>query len=1075
MGSSTIQFNPNNAEFSGQLIFGVTKKVYSAMQKVAEKNMVTATYLLCSISKQFDYFLLSRSSGDGDQPAYKIYSPIGVFTFVEDKEDPDRYTLVNFQKNSLVLQNEAMRYGITVSIPNGVIFQVRLKEQNIFKDIFRGQLYDTDTLEPDLGNQIVFKDILLNKCFDVKEAVPDTSYKAPKTDKQNDEAWRQQCQTETPREMEKLLDTAENYAELASQLEQEKARASGKVLYSDIRPVLQAQQADRICYEFILAQKGLDETLFKQGGMIELADTNEEIHSAEIVEMIREDPDDEESSVVSICALFTDQIDINMFDRQSGFTPSFSDVNKEVQEAAIARIRTFESDAAFNLKDLYTGNVDSSSNVSGLKQVVEKLNQKKYPPNASQIHAITEAIKTDDMYLVMGPPGTGKTTVILEWVKYFVLQAHMRVLVSSKNNKAVDNVLARLAEEKEISTLRIGSEAKLQEDVRPYMFENRIKTMRQDIISQVKERQDEVAKTAELWQLGTENVISYIKRVNEVYKYKRIFDEDSAELSKRNVVFWLDEENIKDCENRIREYAAQNEEMQKIIDKPGTLRKAVYSLYFGKLKKKIRKNDELCAHLKLLIEKYQKEKAVIKEDYDKKYAKYLESKKRYELEAQKCPIRPLLEVARFPLDKNRPGNWVYAPLIDEIQNCIKNKKDITPEINDRVRANYRNVMTYYDVTNKWKACVESQQNYALENLLLDSVDLVGATCIGIQSKKRFKDMRFDVTIIDEAGQIQVHDALVPLSLSPKFIMLGDQKQIPPMAGPEMVAACEENNIDTNLLKKSLFEVWYSMTPDSCKIMLDTQYRMPGDIADTISEWFYDGKYISPPFKRDISMNDLMLSSLSDRTYILIDTSDAPNRHEYKIPEKGSNNELEAAIAADLVKIRLLEIGKMPPEKQEKAVHEIGVISAYKAQVKLIRQKLTTILPEETVRELAASLDSFQGQERDLIIYSFTKSSEVSPNKRRIGFLNELRRLNVAMSRCKKGLVMIGDMEFLQGCRHMDVDEDGNEIYDQSEKQFSDFVRKMYTDVTEKNRGQRFTYREFKEKSEEILSHGYDRH
>ena len=169
MGSSTIQFNPNNAEFSGQLIFGVTKKVYSAMQKVAEKNMVTATYLLCSISKQFDYFLLSRSSGDGDQPAYKIYSPIGVFTFVEDKEDPDRYTLVNFQKNSLVLQNEAMRYGITVSIPNGVIFQVRLKEQNIFKDIFRGQLYDTDTLEPDLGNQIVFKDILLNKCFDVKK------------------------------------------------------------------------------------------------------------------------------------------------------------------------------------------------------------------------------------------------------------------------------------------------------------------------------------------------------------------------------------------------------------------------------------------------------------------------------------------------------------------------------------------------------------------------------------------------------------------------------------------------------------------------------------------------------------------------------------------------------------------------------------------------------------------------------------------------------------------------------------------------------------------------------------------
>lgn len=1067
MANDTVVLTPQNETFPGQVIFGVTKAVYNSLRKACESKDYTPIALLAAISKTFN-FLISRASSDDGQPSYRIYIPIGVFTFVEDKESTDRYTLVAFQKNSLFLQNEAMRYGTMVYIQKGIAFQVRLKEQDIFKDIFCGELFDSDRLIYHLENQDEFRKILNEKCLDIRGDVPYRIYSHPKTDEEWEKIDRQEWQDEMPREMEKLLDTAENYAELASQLEEEKARAAGQVLYSDIRPVLQTQRADRICYEFVLAKKGLDETLFKQGGMVEFTDKEEEIHSAEIVDMIREDPNDDESAIVSIYALFTEQIDIDMFDRQSGFTPSFSDVNKEVQEAAISRIRTFESSAAFDIMDLYKNDVDKSSEVSGLDQVVEKLKEKKYPPNASQIHAITEAIKTDDMYLVMGPPGTGKTTVILEWVKYFVLQAHMRVLVSSKNNKAVDNVLARLAEEKEISTLRIGSEAKLQEDVRPYMFENRIKTLRQDIISQIEQRQKEVEEVSRQWQEGAKKVEAYLVRAQEVYRCKQIYLEASNVLSVCTARYDLNMANIKDCRKRTEVLITKNAEAVKEKELAKGLKKLVYSI---RLPLEIRKNKKLQEYLKGLKEKYEQETPLLREKRDDSYQRYIRTKQKYEEENRKCPIRPLKGIANFPLDKSKAGNWLYEPLIDKIYNYINRCHDLSPELNKEVLNNYDNVRAYFEVTNGWKNSVETQQNYALENLLLDSVDLVGATCIGIQSKRRFKDMRFDVTIIDEAGQIQVHDALVPLSLSPKFIMLGDQKQIPPMADPEMVAACEENNVDTTLLKKSLFEVWYSIVPGGCKIMLDTQYRMPGDIADTISEWFYDGKYISPPFKREISVKDLMLPSLSNRTYILIDTSDAPNRHEHKIEGKGCDNALEAQIATDLVKIRLLEIEKKPAEEREKAIHEIGVISAYKAQVKLIRQKLTEILPEETVRELAASLDSFQGQERDLIIYSFTKSSDTSPSRRRIGFLNELRRLNVAMSRCKKGLVMIGDMEFLQGCRHVDKDEDGNEIYDQSEKQFSDFVQKMYTDVTQKNRGQKFTYREFKQRSEEILSHG----
>ena len=66
----------------------------------------------------------------------------------------------------------------------------------------------------------------------------------------------------------------------------------------------------------------------------------------------------------------------------------------------------------------------------------------------------------------------------------------------------------------------------------------------------------------------------------------------------------------------------------------------------------------------------------------------------------------------------------------------------------------------------------------------------GATCIGINSNKDFANVKFDVAIIDEAGQIQIHNALIPMSRARKNLLLGDYKQIPPCANDDVVAACE---------------------------------------------------------------------------------------------------------------------------------------------------------------------------------------------------------------------------------------------------------------------------------------------
>ena len=184
---------------------------------------------------------------------------------------------------------------------------------------------------------------------------------------------------------------------------------------------------------------------------------------------------------------------------------------------------------------------------------------------------------------------------------------------------------------------------------------------------------------------------------------------------------------------------------------------------------------------------------------------------------------------------------------------------------------------------------------------------------------------------------------------------------------------------------------------------------------------------------------LPISGLSPKPFLIVDTSKESGRREKRTESRGTYNDLEAAVCDRI-------LGYIVREVPEFDLKNVGIISAYKDQVNRIRKEIKHTVGEEYVGEMVATLDSYQGQERDLIFYSFTKSSDKAPSMNRIGFLNELRRLNVAMSRCKKMLVMIGDMEFLAGCMHQNQDEDGNPVYAQSEREFSDFIKKMLKDV-----------------------------
>lgn len=911
--------------------------------------------------------------------------------------------------------NDMMRHGVLLRADEFVV-EARLKDIGCYG------LYTSDGVE-DLKDNTYSKEVGQQNVSILQETL-----RAHAVD--GESAGDEEQPYQPHKILERRLNLAENYANLESDLAAQAAQEN-RLAYHRIEPSAY-ERKDRTAYVFITSE--LQEQNYRVGAQVEVEGEDELPYTAEILAAEEGDEDGE----ARLELLFNGQVGLEKLKEAGWISLSFSTVVRDVQLASIEKIRTGKAVAKY--MDTVLGEKQSGGFVNiDLTAVEETLNARKFPPTPSQMNAIRNGICSKDIYLVMGPPGTGKTTVILEWVKYFVQQGK-RVLVSSQNNKAVDNVLARLTEEKDIDVIRIGSEAKVEMEVRRYLFENKIANTRQEIA----EKTTENIKTADAmltkWKEVNTQLTSFVKDLVKC-------EEDDAHLMGTLIPQLIAAGN--DMQQKHRAYISARDSaaelcksLQKRYDRMmgypteglaglwGGLRRW---LERGSMKNMVREYDSARAQelaAAALYNDARRQYMFLYQDvYDSAYvplqnAKDICTSNYALLQTQTQAAGELNQhawnffAASFPMEMSSSGIMPYEMA---------------------ATADLGRLEAFAKHLKEWQQKNENKQDYSLKHMILESVDLVGATCIGVSSQKRFADLKFDVTIIDEAGQIQIHNALVPMSVSNKLIMLGDHRQIPPSVDQSLVKSCDENDVKTELLEKSLFEQLYEDLPESNKMMLDTQFRMPPEIAAIISHEFYEGEYHSiPGWKKDLVS---LFPELSSTRMVVIDTSAAPARMEEKSEGGGTYNVLEAEIIARIVR------GMM--EQPAFDLHELGVISAYKAQVKKVRSMLSDSFSEDERQEMAATLDSFQGQERDIIIYSFTRSSNKPPHLRRIGFLNELRRLNVAMTRCKKMLILVGDMEFLSSCTHEAPDEDGNlteETYTGSERHFSAFIRDMLEGV-----------------------------
>lgn len=247
-------------------------------------------------------------------------------------------------------------------------------------------------------------------------------------------------------------------------------------------------------------------------------------------------------------------------------------------------------------------------------------------------------------------------------------------------------------------------------------------------------------------------------------------------------------------------------------------------------------------------------------------------------------------------------------------------------------------------------------------------------------------MKFGTLFIDEAAQALEAACWIPIRRASRVILAGDHCQLPPTV--KSMAAMKAG------LGVTLMERIVEMKPEVVTL-LRVQYRMNDAIMHFPNHWFYHDQVISAPQLAHRGILDY------DHPIMWVDAEES--KETFVGETFGRINKEEAALTMQTLKDYLKKIGK---ERVLEDHIDVGVISPYRAQVQYLRSLIRRDATLKPVRRLITvnTVDGFQGQERDIIIISLVRSNDTGE----IGFLRDLRRMNVAITRARMKLIIIGN-------------------------------------------------------------------
>ena len=311
---------------------------------------------------------------------------------------------------------------------------------------------------------------------------------------------------------------------------------------------------------------------------------------------------------------------------------------------------------------------------------------------------------------------------------------------------------------------------------------------------------------------------------------------------------------------------------------------------------------------------------------------------------------------------------------------------------------------------EWLQRIASDDSLAA--VYLETTRVVAGTCTGFLRNKAVKLLDFDLCIVDEASKATLTEALVPMSRAQRWILVGDTRQLPP-TDEDLMRAQEimrEHDVTKADVAQTLFQRLAELLPPHSQRMLRQQYRMIRPIGDLISTCFYDGQLQSPRTEGLAGYDKLF-----GRSVMWLDTGPLGGRRRESAPGGQATSYANRA-EAQLVVTQLqtldgaIDYGLvcLPPDSERL---EVLVIAPYRSQVDELRRKLAR-LSFKHLDAVVMSVDAVQGREADVAILSVTRSN----SEGKLGFLGAdyWRRINVALSRARYGLMIVGDAAFIQG-------------------------------------------------------------
>ncbi|WQF77904.1 Putative AAA+ ATPase domain, helicase SMUBP-2/Hcs1, Helicase superfamily 1/2, ATP-binding protein [Colletotrichum destructivum] len=308
-----------------------------------------------------------------------------------------------------------------------------------------------------------------------------------------------------------------------------------------------------------------------------------------------------------------------------------------------------------------------------------------------------------------------------------------------------------------------------------------------------------------------------------------------------------------------------------------------------------------------------------------------------------------------------------------------------------------------------------RERRCVSNLIRES-KVVLATLHGAGGQQ-LRDQQFDVVIIDEASQALEAQCWVPLLSAKKAVCAGDHLQLPPtikslnfkLKAAALPKEAAGKQIKGMTLETTLFDRLLALHGSSIKRMLTTQYRMHEKIMRFPSDELYGGKLIAAEAVKERLLKELPYevedTEDTNEPLVFIDTQggdypeksedddkDAVKKAKFSLHGESKSNEMEAALVRQHVQ-KLVDAGVKP--------EDIAVVTPYNAQLAVLAH-----LKERFPGIELGSVDGFQGREKEAVIVSLVRSNSDGE----VGFLGEKRRLNVAMTRPKRSLTVIGDSE-----------------------------------------------------------------